>query len=150
MAAAAAKASRLKPLEPIRVEAWQHATVVGGGVAGMRAALSLAERGMEVALVEKSSGFLGGQLAKLDRIAPTSEKAADIIAELAGQVLADHPSRHPAHEIGRVSRATSPATSATWRAAQAPPWRVPLNSGAGVYAGNLPSKPGVALAIGGW
>ncbi|GAB4329944.1 MAG: hypothetical protein Kow0099_00150 [Candidatus Abyssubacteria bacterium] len=37
----------------------QSALVVGGGVAGMRAALSLAERGIEVHLVEKS-GQLGG------------------------------------------------------------------------------------------
>ena len=89
VAAAAAKAGHLKPLEPIRVEARRHATVIGGGIAGLRAAKDLADRGIAVTLIEKSP-FLGGQLARLDRIAPTGDKAADLVTELAGQVLA-HP-----------------------------------------------------------
>jgi heterodisulfide reductase subunit A len=88
VAAAAAKAGLLKPLDPIRVEAKGHATVIGGGVAGLRAAKDLADRGIEVALIEKSP-FLGGQLARLDRIAPTGEKASELLADLAGQVMAD-------------------------------------------------------------
>ena len=89
VAAAAAKAGHLRPLEPIRVEARRHATVIGGGIAGLRAAKDLADRGIAVTLIEKSP-FLGGQLARLDRIAPTGDKAADLVSELAGQVLA-HP-----------------------------------------------------------
>ena len=38
--------------------------VLGGGVAGLKSALELAERGLEVTLVEKSP-FLGGQVAQL-------------------------------------------------------------------------------------
>jgi heterodisulfide reductase subunit A len=83
---AAAKAEQLKPLEPIRVEARRHATVIGGGVAGLKAAKELADRGIRVVLVEKSP-FLGGQLANLDRLAPTGEKAADLIQALCRQVL---------------------------------------------------------------
>lgn len=89
VAAAAAKAGLLKPLTPIRVPATRHATVIGGGVAGLSAARDLAARGIPVALVEKSS-YLGGQLARLDRIAPTGERAADLVRELAGAVL-EHP-----------------------------------------------------------
>ena len=89
VAAAAAKAEQLKPLQPIRVDANQHATVIGGGVAGLRTALDLAKRGFPVCLVERSP-FLGGQVSRLDRIAPTFEKATDLIDELAGQVVA-HP-----------------------------------------------------------
>ncbi|MGB5985295.1 MAG: FAD-dependent oxidoreductase, partial [Desulfobacterales bacterium] len=88
VSAAAAKATYLKPLEPIRVDAKRHATVIGGGIAGLRAAKDLADRGIEVTLIEKSP-FLGGQLARLDRIAPTGEVAADLVAELAGQVIDD-------------------------------------------------------------
>jgi len=86
VAAATAKAEGLKPLEPIRVEARQHVTVIGGGIAGLRTAKDLADRGIEVVLIEKSP-FLGGQLAQLERLAPTGDPAADLITELAGQVL---------------------------------------------------------------
>jgi heterodisulfide reductase subunit A len=86
VAMAAAKAEQLKPLAPIRVEARRHATVIGGGIAGLRAAKDLADRGISVALVEKSP-FLGGQLASLDRLAPTGDKAADLVRELGHQVM---------------------------------------------------------------
>jgi heterodisulfide reductase subunit A len=87
IAAAAAKAGLLKPLDPIRVEAVRHATVAGGGVAGMRAALDLARRGIPVTLVEKSP-CLGGRTAQLDRLAPTGEPAGELVAELVRAVLA--------------------------------------------------------------
>jgi len=89
VAAATAKAECLKPLEPIRMEARQHVTVIGGGISGLRAAKDLADSGVEVALIEKSP-FLGGQLAQLERLAPTGDPAADLITVLAGQVL-DNP-----------------------------------------------------------
>jgi heterodisulfide reductase subunit A2 len=88
VSAAAAKAGLLKPLEPIRVEAVQHATVIGGGIAGLRAAKDLADTGIAVTLLEKSA-FLGGRTAQLDRLAPTGENAADIISTLSGHVLND-------------------------------------------------------------
>lgn len=90
IAAAVAKAGRLKPLDPIRVEARNHATVIGGGIAGLKAAIDLAERGIEVVLVEKSP-FLGGWTARLETLAPTGEKAADLLTGLAEEVL-KHPS----------------------------------------------------------
>ena len=73
VAAAAVKAGTLKPLDPIRVEAQRHAMVIGGGVAGLKSALELAERGLTVTLVEKSP-FLGGQVAQLDRAGPRGRK----------------------------------------------------------------------------
>ena len=90
VAAAAAKAGMLESLEPIRVEVHRQAVVIGGGVAGLKSALELAERGLPVILVEKSP-FLGGQVAQLDRLAPWGETAAGVISELAAAVLA-HPS----------------------------------------------------------
>ena len=86
--AAAAKAKQLNPLDPIRVEAKGHATVIGGGIAGLRVAKDLATRGLEVALIEKSP-FLGGRAAQLDRVAPTGEKVSELIAEIAHEVLSE-------------------------------------------------------------
>ena len=88
VSAATAKAGHLKPLEPIRVNAVPHTTVIGGGIAGLRAAIDLADRGIRVALLEKSP-FLGGQLAFLDKIAPTRDTAVDLISSLTGRVLND-------------------------------------------------------------
>jgi heterodisulfide reductase subunit A2 len=89
VAAAAAKAGMLEALTPMRVEVHRQAVVIGGGVAGLKTALELAERGLPVILVEKSP-FLGGQVAQLDRLAPFGETASGIISELAGAVLS-HP-----------------------------------------------------------
>ncbi len=86
VAAATAKAKQLQPLEPIRVEAKQHAVVIGGGISGMKGAKDLAGRGIAVTLLEKSP-FLGGRAAQLDGLAPTGEKASDLITEVAGEVL---------------------------------------------------------------
>ncbi|MBN2516466.1 MAG: CoB--CoM heterodisulfide reductase iron-sulfur subunit A family protein [Deltaproteobacteria bacterium] len=48
--------------------------IVGGGVAGITAALDLAETGRDVQLVD-TAAFLGGQVAKLDKIYPTDHCA---------------------------------------------------------------------------
>ena len=88
VSAAAAKAGLLKPLDPIRVDAIQHATVIGGGIAGLRAATDLADRGIAVTLLEKSP-FLGGRTAQLDRLAPTGDSAANIISGLSDNLLND-------------------------------------------------------------
>jgi heterodisulfide reductase subunit A len=88
VAAAVAKAKLLEPLEPIRVDAAGHATVVGGGVAGMRAALDLSRRGIQVTLVEKSA-FLGGQTSRLDRLVPTGDTGENVVRTLGKSVLDD-------------------------------------------------------------
>ena len=51
-----------EPLEPIVVETTPKSLVVGGGIAGLRAALGLAEIGLTVFLVEKEAQ-LGGRVA---------------------------------------------------------------------------------------
>jgi len=85
--AAVGKASLLEELDPIRVDARKHATVIGGGISGLKAAKVLAERGIDVVLIEKSP-YLGGNAAKLDTVAPFGEKSAALISELAEDVLA--------------------------------------------------------------
>jgi heterodisulfide reductase subunit A len=89
MSAGIAKARRLKPLEPIRLEAEQHALVIGGGVAGLRAAWDIARQGLKVTLIEKSP-FLGGRMAQLESVFPTGEIAREMLHGLIEKVL-DHP-----------------------------------------------------------
>lgn len=89
MLAGVAKARLLEPLDPIRLDAEKHALVIGGGVAGLRAAWDIARRGIRVTLLEKSP-FLGGRMAQLETLFPTGEDARQGLHELIGQVLA-HP-----------------------------------------------------------
>ncbi len=46
--------------------------VVGGGIAGMQAAIDLADSGYYVHLIEKSSA-IGGVMAQLDKTFPTND-----------------------------------------------------------------------------
>jgi heterodisulfide reductase subunit A len=89
VAAAVAKAREIIPLQATSVQVTDHATVIGGGVAGLKAALDMARRGLRVDLVEKNP-FLGGSTAKLDMLFPTGEKAGDLISALTKKVL-NHP-----------------------------------------------------------
>lgn len=57
-------------LEPIRVPVTRRALVVGGGVAGIQAALDIADAGYEVALVEREPS-IGGKMAGLSETFPT-------------------------------------------------------------------------------
>ncbi len=54
------------------------ALVIGAGIAGMQAALDIAEKGFKVHLVEKSSS-IGGHMAQLDKTFPTLDCSACII-----------------------------------------------------------------------
>ena len=78
-----------EPLEPIVVETTPRTLVVGGGVAGLRAALGLAEIGLGVVLVEKEPQ-LGGRVAGFAEMYPNERKGAELIATLEEKVRA-HP-----------------------------------------------------------
>ena len=52
----------------------KRALVIGGGIAGIQAALDLANARVEVTLVEKSPS-LGGRMAQLDKTFPTMDCA---------------------------------------------------------------------------
>lgn len=58
---AVSKARLLKPLKRVEIPVIQKALVIGGGIAGMSASLSLARQGFEVYLVEREPA-LGGHL----------------------------------------------------------------------------------------
>ena len=59
-----------RALQPIRVPVTRRALVIGGGVAGIQAALDIADSGYEVALVEREPS-IGGKMAGLSETFPT-------------------------------------------------------------------------------
>ncbi len=67
---AVAKAGLLEPLTPTEVPVTSKALVLGGGIAGISAALDLAEIGFKVYLLEKKES-IGGHMAQLDKTFPT-------------------------------------------------------------------------------
>ncbi|MDH5688416.1 MAG: FAD-dependent oxidoreductase, partial [Candidatus Bathyarchaeota archaeon] len=64
--AAIERAKLLEPVEKLEFPALKSALVIGGGIAGMQAAVDLADLGFEVNLVEKAP-FLGGLAARAGR-----------------------------------------------------------------------------------
>lgn len=71
-ASAVAKASFLSPLEMITVPVTKKAMVIGAGVAGISAALDLAEQRIKTILVEKEP-TIGGVMAQLNKTFPTMD-----------------------------------------------------------------------------
>ena len=65
-------------LTPIRVPLTRRAVVVGGGIAGIQAALDIANGGHEVYLVEKSP-TIGGHMAQLSETFPTLDCSSCIL-----------------------------------------------------------------------
>ncbi len=66
------------PLDPIEVPVNPNVMVVGGGIAGIEAALKLAQAGKKVYLVERDPS-IGGHMAMFDKTFPTLDCAACIL-----------------------------------------------------------------------
>jgi heterodisulfide reductase subunit A len=78
-----------EPLTEREVPVTPVTLVVGGGIAGIQAALSIAEAGYQVFLVEKETS-IGGRMAQLDKTFPTLDCSACILTPKMVQVA-----RHP-------------------------------------------------------
>ena len=78
-----------QPLKRIRLPVTPAALVIGGGIAGIRAALDIAEAGFTVYLVEKEPS-IGGNMAKLDKTFPTLDCSICILGPLMN-IVAHHP-----------------------------------------------------------
>ena len=78
VSAAIARSVQQEPLEEREAQVVPRALVVGGGVAGIQAALSIANAGYHVYLVEKEP-TIGGRMAQLDKTFPTLDCSACIL-----------------------------------------------------------------------
>jgi len=78
---AVAKASYLEPQIEPELEINPSALVIGGGIAGITAAISLARQGFNVHLVEKEAE-LGGMLRYLYKLQPTGRDASETLHEV--------------------------------------------------------------------
>lgn len=91
--AAVRRVSYHKPLERGRVSIQADVLVVGGGIAGIHTALTLANAGKKVYLVEREA-TIGGHMAKFDKTFPTLDCAACILTPKMVQV-----GKHPNIEL---------------------------------------------------
>jgi len=97
IAAAVAKVSGDKALEPIAIKLTRKCLVIGGGIAGITAALDVANAGIPVILVEKSP-TIGGKMAMLSETFPTLDCAQCILTPKMAEVA-----RHPNIKIMTLS-----------------------------------------------
>jgi heterodisulfide reductase subunit A len=67
-----------EPLETMKAKVHPDTLIIGAGIAGIQAALEIAESGNTVYLVEKES-TIGGQMAKFDKTFPTLDCSACIL-----------------------------------------------------------------------
>ncbi|MBU0496028.1 MAG: CoB--CoM heterodisulfide reductase iron-sulfur subunit A family protein [Chloroflexi bacterium] len=88
VAGVVAKAVLLEPLEEREVDVTPAALVIGGGIAGLEAALDIADAGYQVYLVERQPS-LGGRMAQLNKT-PRMEDAGALVLGEASRAL-EHP-----------------------------------------------------------
>jgi heterodisulfide reductase subunit A len=69
---AVSRARLLYPLQEEKLPLTKRALVIGGGIAGIQAALDLGDSGFDVVLVEKRPS-IGGTMAQLDKTFPTMD-----------------------------------------------------------------------------
>jgi heterodisulfide reductase subunit A len=74
-----------EPLEPVEVETTPAALVIGGGVAGMRAAIGLADVGLAAFLVEREPE-LGGRVEGLGELYPHGKDGHGLIERLREEI----------------------------------------------------------------
>ncbi|MCL2008820.1 MAG: CoB--CoM heterodisulfide reductase iron-sulfur subunit A family protein [Treponema sp.] len=73
----AAKIAKNQPLFSASIPVKKHALIIGGGIAGVQAAIDIADAGYPVTLVEREPS-IGGKMVMLDKTFPTLDCAACI------------------------------------------------------------------------
>jgi heterodisulfide reductase subunit A len=87
--AGVARTRLTQPYEPIVVKTTPKALVIGGGIAGLRAALGLAQIGLAAFLVEREEK-LGGWIGRVGPMFPSDRDGRELIAKLEAAVRS-HP-----------------------------------------------------------
>jgi heterodisulfide reductase subunit A-like polyferredoxin len=87
-AMAIAKARRLRPIQHNTFDIDRRALVIGGGLAGLTAALSIARQGYSVFLVERQEA-LGGNLRHIHTAARSDADPQRLLSDLVSTVLAE-------------------------------------------------------------
>jgi heterodisulfide reductase subunit A2 len=85
VAAGVGRTRNTVPLEPMIVDTIPHTLVIGGGIAGLRAAIGLADIGLRVTLVEREL-VLGGHVRTLGRMFPNDRNGRELIDGLVAEV----------------------------------------------------------------
>jgi heterodisulfide reductase subunit A len=97
-----AKSRLLEPLTQEEVDVTPGVLIIGGGLAGMRAALSLADMKIRSYIVEREDE-LGGTMRNLHSLFPSEIQARDIIDPLIEQVNAsDYITVYPGSNVGTI------------------------------------------------
>jgi len=76
-----ARTARSEPLNRMRVATLPQVLVIGGGVAGLRAAIALSDLGISVHLVERTDR-LGGQVVRWGTVFPHDKVGGELVASL--------------------------------------------------------------------
>ncbi|MBC7188420.1 MAG: CoB--CoM heterodisulfide reductase iron-sulfur subunit A family protein [Calditrichaeota bacterium] len=97
-----ARAHRLEPLQKREIPIERSVLVIGGGIAGIEAALRLEAQGFSVHLVEKEEQ-LGGRLRELHRLAPADLPAQGLLQRKLGQLAASKVNVLTGTEVKEVS-----------------------------------------------
>ena len=120
-------------LEPLVVETTQKALIIGGGVAGLRAAIGLADIGLGVFLVEREAE-LGGWVGRFGPIYPHERDGRELISGLIAEVK-----KRPAIKVFTGAEAVSKTGSfgnyaVGIRLSTHPPQTIPVEVGSIIVA----------------
>jgi heterodisulfide reductase subunit A2 len=97
--AAIAKVRLAQPLYPFVINSKKAVAVIGGGVAGLRAAIELSDMGCPVTLIEREH-FIGGRVAQWNLLFTTSETGKELVTKLYNEVIdRDNITLHTGSEV---------------------------------------------------
>lgn len=83
---AIAKVRLTESLFPFKITSKKAVAVIGGGVAGMRAAIELSDMGCPVTLIEREH-FVGGRVAQWDVLFTTNETGKELVTKLYNDLI---------------------------------------------------------------
>lgn len=83
---AVARVKLAKPLHPNIIPSKKAVAVIGGGIAGLRAAIELSDMGCPVTIIEREH-FIGGRVAQWDVLFSTNQTGKELVTKLYDDVI---------------------------------------------------------------